>query len=354
MSRAATTDVRGRALAAAEALLAETPGGRRLALTTLEERVSVAAPEVPPGRPRHELLADVISEYVDAGRVVLPRTARAWMSGRPPLPRWMAVSTERNQEPARRPRRHPWHPALAWASRLALSDGQFEALTDVQAWLVARDGNDPHAYVRERSVDVFGDDKRLESLLGGPLFAPGRLSLELLDCEVAFPPLAAAELPQGGDWLVVENGTTFRRLARTPSAIPHVRLLIYGAGGQAAAGLPALLAEHPAPDRVSWFGDIDRDGLRFAVSASATLAAEGLDVRPHLPLYRQLVAVGRTAASRAAPLTERQAHELGGWLEEPPLRDFAVKVLTAGLRAPQEQVGPRHLGAPVDAGQRGT
>lgn len=39
-------------------------------------------------------------------------------------------------------------------------------------------------------LDVFGDDTRLKSLLGGPLFALQRLSLELLDCVPAYAPPA--------------------------------------------------------------------------------------------------------------------------------------------------------------------
>jgi hypothetical protein len=105
------------------------------------------------------------------------------------------------------------------------------------------------------------------------------------------------------------------------------------------------MSEHPPPEEVLWFGEIDRDGLRFAVSAAASLAVEGLEVRPHRQLYRQLVAVGSTVASRVAPVAEQAAHELAGWLEEPPLCEFATRVLMAGLRAPQEQVGPRQLRA---------
>jgi hypothetical protein len=338
-------DARSRALAAANAQFAAA-AARRLALETLEAIVADATPDVPAGLERRVLLADVIARLADDRQLTLPKTPAAWDDGRPALPRWLTVTRPAARSPAARRRRHPWHRDLVWASTMALTDAQYDALQRIQNWIVNRPADDPRSYVRERSVDIFADDKRLESLMGAALFAPGRLTLELLDCEVVYQPLAVTRLRPDGSWLVVENATTYRRLASTPDAIPEAALLVYGAGGQAAAGLPGLLSDHPRPPSVQWFGDIDRDGLRIAISASAALAAEGLDVAPHQALYRALMARAISAPSIVPPTTPAEATALARWLDDAYLSAFAAEILVSGRRAMQEQVGPRELGRP--------
>jgi hypothetical protein len=344
-------DARSRALSAVAKML--TRGrGRRVTLADLEAVVVQAVPDVGAGASRRELIGMVVGTLSDAGEVVLPRTGAAWEPGVPPLPRWVVRSAE-PPPTGRRLRRFPWRVELEWATNVPLTDAQFDALQAVQAWMRDRRVDDPPNALRERSVDVFGDDKRLQALLGGPLFAPGRLTLELMDCVVAYPPLAVRDLLDGAGngeserrrgWLVVENGTTFRTLSEHTNAVPEVGLLIYGAGAQAQAGLPALLADHARPDTVWWFGDVDRDGLRFAAGAASALEVEGLDVLPHRPLYRALVARGVVADSQVAPMDATGAAELAAWLADGDLERFAVAVLRSGRRAMQEQVGPRELG----------
>jgi hypothetical protein len=322
---------------------------RRIALADLEATVAQAVPDVGAGTSRRDVIAAVVRALSDAGMVTLPRTDAAWEPGRPSLPRWI-VRANTPPPTGRSLRRFPWRQELTWATSVPLTDWQFEALQAVQAWMRDRPADDPPSGLRERSVDIFADDKRLDLLLGGPLFAPGRLSLELLDCAVSHPPLAVRDLLAGTasselrhDWLVVENGTTFRTLNGHADAIPNVCLLIYGAGAQAHAGLPALLAEHPRPSTVRWFGDIDRDGIRFAAGAATALEVEGLDVLPHLPLYRALVARGIATTSQVAAMDAKSATALAAWFSDETIEQFAVDVLCSGRRAMQEQVGPREL-----------
>jgi hypothetical protein len=350
MPAGADEDSRSRALAAAGDVL-ERMHGRVLTLARLEEAVARAAPDVGAGVPRRELLATTVRTLVDAGGIELPRTPSCWLEGTPRLPRW--VTRVGGRRPARRRVRtgHPWRPELMWARETALTDDQFEALKAVQEWIRTRPRDDPRASVRERSVDVFGDDMRIEALAGGALFAPGRLTFDMLDCAPGAPPLATCDLDGGdagdgrSDWLVVENASTFRSLAAFPGAIPGVSVLVFGAGAQAPAGLPALLEQHRGapPRRVRWFGDVDRDGLRFAIAAELALLGAGVPVLPDHALYRALVQRGCTAPSRAPAVDEQEAARLASWLRDPHLEAFAVEVLTSGRRAMQEQVGPRQL-----------
>src|SRR5438105_1999563 len=62
----------------------------------------------------------------------------------------------------------------------------------------------------ERSLDLFGDEKRLDVLRRNRrLFAPGRLSLEMLRARLFAPPFAYRRIGQGGVALVLENVATY-------------------------------------------------------------------------------------------------------------------------------------------------
>ncbi|MGV7524135.1 hypothetical protein PJM24_28935, partial [Mycobacterium kansasii] len=66
--------------------------------------------------------------------------------------------------------------------------------------------------MRERSLDIFGDEKLLETRINGPLFAPGRLTLPLLETYPCWPPVN--QIVSGhGDWLIVENFTTYHSIS---------------------------------------------------------------------------------------------------------------------------------------------
>jgi hypothetical protein len=71
-------------------------------------------------------------------------------------------------------------------------------------WLARR--RDVLVPVRERSLDVFGDEKVLERLLAEPLFAADRLTMTQLRAYPCWPPVEQMVFGDA-EWLVVENYT---------------------------------------------------------------------------------------------------------------------------------------------------
>jgi hypothetical protein len=59
--------------------------------------------------------------------------------------------------------------------------------------------------MRERSLEIFGDEKALDRLVTSVLFGPGRLSLTQLRAYRSRPPLPAMRVGEGPVLLVVEN-----------------------------------------------------------------------------------------------------------------------------------------------------
>src|SRR5260370_9171997 len=83
---------------------------------------------------------------------------------------------------------------------------------------------------RERSLEIFGDEKALDRLIGTALFAPGRLSLELLRCRRVVPRLHCEPVGKGRVLLVVENSDTFNSLAEVLRGRNYHRVGLAGWG----------------------------------------------------------------------------------------------------------------------------
>jgi hypothetical protein len=78
-----------------------------------------------------------------------------------------------------------------------LSRVQLDDLAVINAWLARGGPNGTVLPLRERSYDIFDDEKRLDLLVGGVLFRPGRLTLERLGATVVHPPFVAERISRG-------------------------------------------------------------------------------------------------------------------------------------------------------------
>jgi hypothetical protein len=223
-----------------------------------------------------------------------------------------------------------------------------ERLERVNDWLQV--SRDPLVVPsRERSVEIFGDEKALDRLIGGALFTPGRLSLELLRCRRVVPRLHCEAVGAGSTLLIVENSDTFDSLvAVLRQRHGHrVGMVGWGAGtGFEASVLSVAELGQPVAE-VSYFGDLDENGLRIPASASLTAQGAGLPaVRPAAGLYSAMFAQGEPqAGQRRVPVDT--ATSLVAWLD-PGHREGAAALLSGGLRLAQEWVGLSHLSRSAD------
>ncbi|MFF9795700.1 Wadjet anti-phage system protein JetD domain-containing protein [Streptomyces bacillaris] len=243
-----------------------------------------------------------------------------------------------------------WRPELAWAASARLTLGQIGTLRSINDWLRDCGRDDDVAPLRERSLEVLGHEKRLDALLNTSLFAPGRLTLELLRTFRAHPPLSTRRIGGGPVLLVVENADTFDTLTRVLTAIPgDVGRVAWGAGAAFEASVASVL-DMTEVRAIAYFGDLDADGLRIPASAHRRAAQEGLPpVRPAAGLYRLLLEIGVPQPGQT-PVSHGKALELAGWLSE-PLATRAASLLAAGCRLAQEAVGMRALQARIEVNE---
>jgi len=180
-------------------------------------------------------LFELLNELVNSGAFVLPRQKSSYDTiQQPPLPKWIQLPASAPTVRAReRAAQVGWHPALAFVSRLKnLSDAELEELLAVQAFL--RSTSEPIVVtVRERSFELFGNEKRLEDLANGRLFGAGRLSLSLLRCVEVRTPCVYRDVGTGTGALIVENKDTFHSACEAvrklgPESL--VRWVVFGSG----------------------------------------------------------------------------------------------------------------------------
>jgi hypothetical protein len=218
-----------------------------------------------------------------------------------------------------------------------------EDLFKLNAFLCDGVAAKPIIPIKERSLQIFGDEKRLDALLTSALFRPGRLDLLThLSCEIVGVPLAWKRGPADASAqpiIVIENAATWHSYCRWNEGGNFFSAVVYGDGNRFVDGvryLPDIFAELGGPRRILYFGDLDPQGVLIPYEASGRTQAAGLPaVEPHLWSYRQLLTLG---AGRGKPWEGEPAPEfLYDWLGDTaePVR----QLFAAGQRLAQEHVG---------------
>jgi len=246
-----------------------------------------------------------------------------------------------SDEEARLIREFDWAPELQFVrqGRIQIS---FDELRQLNGFLISNRETLPTVPIKERSLLIFGDEKRLDALLTSSLFRPERLSLASLCCEIVGEPLAWKRGPleaAARPIIAIENAATWHSYCRWNVERGLFSAVIYGCGNRFVDGvryLADLFGELGGPRRVLYFGDLDPQGLLIPQEASVRAQAAGLPaVEPHGWSYRQLLALG---ADRSQPWEgEPPASTLCDWLGE--LADPARELFRSGRRLAQEHVG---------------
>lgn len=246
-------------------------------------------------------------------------------------------------------RQFAWVPELTFArdARLNIS---FEELRQINAFFLNGGTTRPLVPIKERSLELFGFEKRLDTLANSVLFGEGRLSLEQLRCFFVAEPLGWQRGPANqGPLLVLENAATWDSFRRWNDAHPKFSAVVYGQGNCFVDRVPFLaeiFRELGGSRPVLYFGDLDASGLR--IPACASRAAQRLNlppVEPYLDAYRALLsqAARATAANEDDPIRREDADWLG------PLAEEAWRILERDRRLAQEWVGWEYLSTKTGA-----
>ncbi|MSU61471.1 MAG: hypothetical protein EXS31_03595 [Pedosphaera sp.] len=246
-----------------------------------------------------------------------------------------------SDEEAERIREFPWCAQLGFVpgARLSLS---FDELKQINAYFIqkARDVSVP---IKERSLEIFGDEKRLDILFASSaLFGEGRLTLEQFRCYVVAEPLAWIRgAAPAGPVIVLENLATWSSYSAWDSEQRLFSAIVYGGGIRlinSVLMLPDMFREVGGTRRVLYFGDLDSMGLRIPRVASARAQAANLPaIEPDFWSYTKLLHVAKACPKPFNADCVDFTDEDFAWLG--PLADQARAVVSSGKRLPQELLG---------------
>jgi hypothetical protein len=237
--------------------------------------------------------------------------------------------------------------SVKWASQLAFLTSEFvtvapDDLLKLNKFFQKEPPTQQIVPIKERSLEIFGDEKRLDALVSTSLFRKDRLNwVRDLKCEVIGEPFGWKRgASDTGKILVIENAATWHSYSRWNTQVPQFSAVVYGCGNcfiDSINYLTDILAELSSPQRIFYFGDLDPQGLRIPVQASGKAIQAGLPpIEPHLWSYAHLLEIGRGKEALCDAFEPASQAEFE-WLSH--LAEPAFAILNAGKRLAQEHIG---------------
>jgi len=298
-------------------------------------------------------IRNLLETLADADAISLPKGVAGWTQFPPPkLPNWVRFPAGLQQSSDERYKNFPWGPELAFLANLP-SVPHFEVLVAINSWL--RDGGREivlQAPLRERSIEITGDEKLLDSVIRCQALKPepGKgITFSLLKAFPAPPPLAYERGPRetaGKPVLVIENAHTWYSFSSWNRVAGRYAAVIYGSGKAFGASVPhlrSIITETQSAPEVRYFGDLDHAGLSIPIEAGEVAWQEGLPVPlPEEWLYQELVKFKPQPMTVSRDCQDCTIASIVGWLPA-SLRDVAGNILSHGGRVAQERVGAAFL-----------
>lgn len=317
---------------------------KRMALEDIRRAFFAAHPEALTNPIRNALLLERLLALQEAGALALPAAGSWEKVGNPPLPTWVQVMRESAPAPTVDYAAVPWVPELGFWPEL--KPPALEAARAINDFLLRRRTTLKMVPIKERSLEIFGDEKRLDALRasGGNSLFGGRLPLSALGAFVVPSPLPYRMADAAGQpVLVVENHNSFWSFGEWNQQAMRYAAVVYGSG-KAFQGigdaLDQVLYEVNGVGAL-YLGDLDPAGVRIPFEFNRSrVDGEVTMVAPALELYRWLLENGRRR-----PLEERQersAHLAREWLGA-ELGGEVKALWEAGLWIPQESLGFEQL-----------
>lgn len=326
---------------AALELLVEKFRSRRIPLSALREEFARERPELASSGSFRQRLRARLEELEAAGRITFPAMkGSGWDSvGTPPLPKW--VQRPPRPAPARTdPEGIAWLPVMAFARTLRRPEDVRVAIA-LNDFLARNRHELQPVPLRERSLQIFADEKALDRRCRNGSLFNGQLELEAIGAFEPPPPLPYESIDTPGlPLLLLENHHTYWSFSSWNSEARKYSAVVYGAGWVISRCGPALatVMHQTGGTGIVYFGDIDPAGIRIALKLAGQINKTQL---PPLRAAEQLYARALKDGTRT-PLIRKpsgsQLEEAKAWLPT-SLHAEVERLYAAGLRIPQESVG---------------
>lgn len=310
---------------------------RRIALDDLRRHWLALHPEQLQHPERDALLLTALETYAESGDITLPAQASYERRGNPCMPKFVTLTSD---TPPLQPEN--WE-SVAWVPELGfwttLTRSELQSAKAINSWLLRRRGRFQRVPLRERSLEIFGDEKYLDTRVRAEALFGGRLPLAAIGAFIVPHPLPyrAVSAP-GSPVLVVENHHTYWSLAEWNLKTRRYAAVVYGSGqalGNGAAALEEVVRECAAIGTL-YFGDLDPRGILIPLRFNST---SRLPLIPAVDLYQMSLEIGVRRADVVRIAGDETA--ASQWISD-CAADLA-SLWNLGCWIPQESIGTEQL-----------
>lgn len=186
----------------------------------------------------------------------------------PYLPIWILRPLPRKPQ---RPKVDLWVPELA---ALASQHGLKPYWGQVNEWLKKTRNCDLDSIpVKERSFEIFGNEKLLETILASTIIKRGIVSEDIFCSYRTKEPIKFISYSHGQPCIVIENRDTFHSFCRANDKAKIYSIIAYGCGRSFTStwdDLQNVCSEYGCPF-IEYFGDVDKEGIKIPFEVSAKI-----------------------------------------------------------------------------------
>lgn len=312
---------------------------KRIPLDDVRRMFFEARPELVSSPMRGAHLLEALRVLEEARLIQLPAVGSWEKLGNPPLPNWIQIGRERATDEREDYSAIPWVPELGFWPEL--KSAALEAAKAINDFLLRRRGCFRQVPIKERSLEIFGDEKRLDAMRTGDTLFAGRMPLSAIGAfQVPLPlPYRLADAP-GKPVLILENHNSFWSFGEWNHEAKRYSAVVYGAGEAFRSSGRALdqVLREVAGVGAEYLGDLDPTGIRIPLDFNRSVGTEDTRVEPALEFYRWLLENGVRRMKTLEPEHGSAAGAAREWLGA-DLGEILVKLWGGGSWIPQEALG---------------
>jgi hypothetical protein len=324
-------------------------GRKRISIDIVRKIFAQVYPERESHPQRTAYLKSDLQLLVESALLAYPSKTnrKGWLPETSPiLPAWIVLIARPQPKPVIDAASIPWLAELSFCTELTRTRS-LEAALAINNFLIEHRHDLISVPLRERSLQIFGDEKRLDALVGNGALFGGRLPLSAIGAFELEQPLVF-ELGQAGKpLLVVENHHTYWSVCQWNKRARKYSAIVYGAGGNFSSTGNAIdvVLNQVNGTGIEYFGDIDPAGLEIPYVFSARRFRTGYPgATPAKDLYGWLLERGvkRTFVESNA-LAKSHEDKYIEWLGCDGQITGVKKLFQEKLWIPQESLGTEAL-----------
>lgn len=312
---------------------------KRIALDDVRRMFFEAHPELVASPSRGAQLLEALHALEVAQLIQLPAAGSWEKLGNPPLPNWIQLVRGSSTDEREDYSAIPWVPEMGFWPELKPT--ALESAKAINYFLLRRRGSFRQVPIKERSLEIFGDEKRLDTMRTGDTLFAGRMPLSAIGAfQVPLPlPYRAADAP-GKPVLILENHNSFWSFGEWNHSAKRYSAVVYGAGEAFRSSGKALdqVLKEVSGDGAEYLGDLDPTGVRIPLEFNRSAGPGETLVSPALDFYSWLLENGIRRMKVLEPAHGSAAGVAREWLGA-ELGESLVNLWSSGQWVPQEALG---------------